>query len=278
MSKVCPKDGCGYTGNEHGLKVHFGRSKDHSGTLSDNYYECELCGDETYNRECRDNPRFCSHQCRYAQNYGSIANYWFEKVDICEYCGDVFEHPPIEHRTYCSKKCDGKDRTLKGKLTGENNPRYVERVEVNCAECGSQLKRTQRRVEQSTKHYCSMKCRGAGHHGKMVEIEKLDMYVRSNWEKEFVLELEERNISYEYEKRFQLENRVYSPDFKIEDVVIEIKGVSRPDDLDRSQEFMHEHPEYEYIVLQGAGSKLPADKWYSWDERDEVFKQLQTGV
>ena len=277
MSKVCPKDGCEYTGNEHGLKVHFGRSEDHSGTLSDKYYECELCGEQSYCNDNRD-PRCCSIECRNARNYGSIANYWFEKVDICEYCGDVFEHSPTKDKTYCSRKCADEDKKLKGKVKGENNSKYVERVKVNCAECGSQLKRTQRRVERSTKHYCSIKCRGAGHHGGLVKIDELDMYVRSSWEKEFVLELENRDINYEYEKRFQLENRVYSPDFMIDDIVIEIKGVSRPDDLDRSQEFMDEHPEYEYIVLQGNGERLPADKWYSWDERDIVFEYLATSV
>lgn len=269
MSKVCPKRGCRYEGTEHGVKVHYGKSEDHSGTLSDKYYKCSLCGSECYNDGVRE-AKFCSNECRHASKYDSLSDYWYRKVDVCERCEVVFEHPPSTKRKFCSRECSDRGRDDPGK----------ERVVVECDGCGCNIKLTPSRVERSNNHYCSIECRGAGYYDGMVEVSELGLRVRSNWEKEFVLGLEKRNIPFQYERTFNLESRVYSPDFLVGDVVIEIKGWGRENDVERANDFMQEYPQYNYVVVQGSGNKLPADKWYSWSEKKEVYSYLdqQTGV
>lgn len=270
MSSVCPKDGCNYKSSEHGLKVHYGRSEDHDGTIADNYYKCEFCGDKTYNRDARNNPRFCSIDCKqaYQSQYDTLADYYYDKVDICDNCGDVFEHPPSTGRRFCSRRCtdSGRDYNFEKEI-----------VEVECSKCGSILGRPPSRIERSNNHYCSIECRGAGPYGKNYYIEEADVYVRSEWEREFILELLDRDIEFKYEKRFNLENRVYSPDFIIGDVAVEIKGYGTEEHVDRAKDFMNEKCSYEYVVIQGSGVKLPCDEWYSWENRD-VFLEELTGV
>ena len=262
MSKVCPKSGCGYESSEHGLKVHYGRSEDHEGTIADNYYECKFCTKMYYSGGNRKT-KFCSDECRWASKYDSISEYWYQKVDICEECGTVFEHTPCLDRKFCSRKCSDPNRENPGKKL----------VGVECSECGSMLKRHPYRIERSDDYYCSMECRGGGPHGTNHYIEEIDLNVRSGWEKEFILELLDRNIEFEYEKRFNLENRVYSPDIIIGDVAVEIKGYGVQGSVNKAKDFMNEVEKYEYVVIQGNGVKLPCDRWYSWDNREEFLKE-----
>ena len=269
MSEVCPKSGCGYESSEHGLKVHYGRSEDHEGTIADNYFECEFCGERVYNRVARDNPKFCSNLCSaiHRSGFDTVTEYYHQKVDICENCGVVIEHPPDTSSKFCSRKCSDPNRENPGKKL----------IEVECSECGSTLERRPSRIERSNNHYCSMECRGGGPYGKNHYIEEVDINVRSGWEKEFILELLERDVEFEYEKRFNLENRVYSPDFIIGDVAVEIKGYGTQEHVDKAEEFMGEVDSYKYVVIQGSGITLPCDEWYSWDNR-EAFLDEMTGV
>ena len=159
MSETCPLEGCGYQGSEHGLKVHYGRSLDHPGSLSDNYYNCVVCGDEAYNRDGRKSARCCSYICSAVDrsNFDTLSDYWFARVDVCDYCGDVFEHTPSKSRRFCSEECTTENRKSTGNFVKKSNPRWVGRVSVECPHCEDDFE--VRPSEVDKRIYCSFSCR-----------------------------------------------------------------------------------------------------------------------
>lgn len=46
------------------------------------------------------------------------------------------------------------------KLSGENHPKWVKRVKVNCSYCGSSIERTENKIKKSKNHYCNYSCMG----------------------------------------------------------------------------------------------------------------------
>jgi hypothetical protein len=99
--------------------------------------------------------------------------------------------------------------------------------------------------------------------------------VQNNWEREIDLLLYDFDHEAEYEPEvFEIGSGTkYVPDFKVGDNIIEVKGKVWGGDFQRSARFMHDHPEYRYIVV---GSELPADVWLPWKRRADLCGLLDT--
>lgn len=91
--------------------------------------------------------------------------------------------------------------------------------------------------------------------------------VRNGWEAAVDVILHDAGFDYAYEeKSFELDKCTYIPDFVIEDVVIEVKGMIWDNDESKATQFMEQH-DYTYIVV---GSKLPCDEHVPWDKKTEL--------
>lgn len=81
----------------------------------------------------------------------------------CENCGDKFRAKDREYKTYCSRKCMSEDYKTRDDIgnnppetgKGEEHPRYVEKEEMNCEECGRSF---QYYPYQEEREYCSREC------------------------------------------------------------------------------------------------------------------------
>jgi len=80
---------------------------------------------------------------------------------------------------------------------------------------------------------------------KMQEVEETGHTVRSNWEKKVDLLLHKSNLEYKYEpKTFKLTDELtYTPDFIVDNIVIEVKGWPNDISKKRAKIFMQEQPE-----------------------------------
>jgi len=109
---------------------------------------------------------------------------------------------------------------------------------------------------------------------KLQKVDETGHTVRSYWEKEIDLMLHKAGINYEYEsKTFELSRELtYTPDFIVEDKIIEVKGWPNEISKKRAKLFMEKHPEYEYIVV---GNKIPCDVFVSWSNRKKLLSQIQ---
>lgn len=98
--------------------------------------------------------------------------------------------------------------------------------------------------------------------------------VRSGWESETDLMLYDAGYDFEYEPGpFKIgDGREYTPDFKVGDDIIEVKGYVWDDEDQRAKQFMEAHPEYRYIVI---GTELPADEWLPWRKREQLCDLLE---
>jgi len=110
-----------------------------------------------------------------------------------------------------------------------------------------------------------------------IEVEETGHEVRSGWEVEVDLILHELGIDYEYEPQsFSLPVGDYWPDFIVGDKVIEVKGWAREKCVTKAEQFCEEYNEYEYIVIQGNGPRMPSDKHISCSSIDEVSNCHET--
>lgn len=136
-----------------------------------------------------------------------------------------------EHKEKISISCKGinigKNNGMYGK-TGEKNPFYGKKHSIE-----SLLKMSESRkgkcVGKDNNLYGKPPAVGIGRGKGSYVFRKQDnsyVYVRSTYESRFVFELENRNILWEYEKRFDLGNTTYLPDFYLPeyDLYVEVKG------------------------------------------------------
>jgi len=121
-------------------------------------------------------------------------------------------------------------------------------------------------VSEETRQKLREKCEPHG--GLSLEVPETGHTVRSHWEKEVDLLLHQHVETHEYEpEAFDIGWAHYTPDFRIDDVVIEVKGWARDRCKRRAKSFMDEFPEYTYIVV---GSETPCDVHIPWDEREQL--------
>lgn len=99
--------------------------------------------------------------------------------------------------------------------------------------------------------------------------------VRNGWERKIDLMLHDAGFNFEYEsKAFHIgDGRKYTPDFKIGDTIIEVKGHDWGNAVERAERFMDHHPQYRYVVI-GNGD-IPCDVHFSWGSRENVLDILQ---
>ncbi len=100
--------------------------------------------------------------------------------------------------------------------------------------------------------------------------DELGHVVRSDWEFEVAMALQDAGIEYEYEPAFELSDSVYHPDFKIGDTVIEVKGdVHLWGGMEKAEEFLELYgDEYRYVVI--GDKELPHHVHYEWGEFDPL--------
>jgi endogenous inhibitor of DNA gyrase (YacG/DUF329 family) len=66
----------------------------------------------------------------------------------------------IYERRFCDAKCYGKYIASSGIRSGENSPRFIERIKVHCAYCGDTLVRTALNKRLYAKSFCGSVCLG----------------------------------------------------------------------------------------------------------------------
>jgi hypothetical protein len=105
-------------------------------------------------------------------------------------------------------------------------------------------------------------------------VEATGHTVRSNWEKEIDLSLHSSELNYRYEpKTFNLTDELtYTPDFIVEDIIMEVKGWPSDISKKRAEIFLEEKPEYTYLVI---GNKIPCDIFIAWEDRDILVEKIQ---
>ena len=109
---------------------------------------------------------------------------------------------------------------------------------------------------------------------KMQEVEETGHTVRSNWEKKVDLLLHNSNMDYKYEpKTFELTDELtYTPDFIVDNIVIEVKGLPNDISKKRAKNFMQEQPEHHYLVI---GNKIPCDSFIDWENREKLVVEIK---
>lgn len=128
--------------------------------------ECEICGSEMELVPSNKEQRFCSHECfgeyRKGMYTGQEHPNYAEKTTVkCDNCGSELERKQwrLEYynRHYCDRECQSE--WMEENYTKEGNPRWRERVTVECEYCGSELKRQQFLVEKGQEHFfCDIEC------------------------------------------------------------------------------------------------------------------------
>lgn len=99
---------------------------------------------------------------------------------------------------------------------------------------------------------------------KPYEVEELGHSVRSSWEEAIGRLLVMGNFEYEYEHEFELSIGSYYPDFKVENIIIEVKGFATERSILKAEAFMKEFPRFYYVVI---GDYIPCHHHLSWEER-----------
>lgn len=153
---VCPS--CGKEcSSEHGLKVHYGRMSDeeHPGSISDNKFECEVCGRTSIARDSRDDPSHCSQLCySVAQSEAdSVQEYARARHSRCKWCDEWDTVPPGDVNTFCSIECRSEWRKAQENLWG--GPTVYEHT---CPECEEVFE-----ARQEDRTFCSFSCRSKYH-------------------------------------------------------------------------------------------------------------------
>jgi len=158
-SSVCPTCGRDDFASPTGMKQHHARS--HGESLSGEKVACSYCGGvyrETPSRIERAKHNYCSTDC-----YDNHKTKRFEGKDNpaykgggyveCEWCSDEFWLSPASDYKYCSHSCSSKAYHSKKDKHHNYNSQFVE-----CHTCGSELERTEWRIERQDKHFCNENC------------------------------------------------------------------------------------------------------------------------
>jgi hypothetical protein len=103
-------------------------------------------------------------------------------------------------------------------------------------------------------------------------VDELGHEVDSNWEMDVAFLLQHNNIDYEIEPEYKRsEGRSYFPDFRVGDIVIEVKGWASEPAIEKAEEFMERHEET-YVVV---GDEMPCNYHFSWENREQLTEVLE---
>jgi len=159
-SSVCPTCGNVYD-TERGVKLHHARAHDES--LAGKKVECHYCGKtyrETPSRIERAKRNYCSTDCYDEDKSERMAGENNPAYDgggyvECEWCGDEFWLKPSLDYKYCSHSCSAKAYHDES----EQHHNYNSQI-VSCETCGSELERTEYRINRQENHFCNESCYG----------------------------------------------------------------------------------------------------------------------
>jgi hypothetical protein len=79
---------------------------------------------------------------------------------------------------------------------------------------------------------------------------------------------------------FNISGGHYTPDFRVDDLIIEIKGIQHENMLEsaisKAESFRDQNPDCTYIVIgDDSTKKIPNDEWFKYpSERDEAIKWI----
>lgn len=125
-------------------------------------YECDGCGKSIKvipSQMRKHRLHFCDHKC-YKHNIGKFItgenNPNYRRVKFtCGWCGEEFSDTPSSRKgnnTFCSSQCRTKS------LSDRNAENTVEKVMVECSECGKAMYKTLRQSTLSKHPCCSIQC------------------------------------------------------------------------------------------------------------------------
>lgn len=270
MATPCPT--CGKTGftSEDYMKRH--HALVHGESLREEY-ECsaEDCDKVSHN------PKFCSFEC-----LGRARRKYEEKE-----CAHPDCDASVYKQKYCSQDCANKD-SWKTRDNPAKRPEVRQKIsrkqrgQENSFHGETHTEKALQKISDASsgENNPLFGVTGEDHPAygnvsglKREHVEATGHTVRSLWEKEIDLMLYHAEINYEYEpETFELSPELtYTPDFIVEDIVIEVKGW--PDDISkkRAEKFLQEFPEYTYIVV---GNEIPCDIFIAWAERENLVNVL----
>jgi len=167
------------------------------------------------------------------------------KEDIGRACAEWWEGLDDDERTRLIEKSTENCDYPVCDITGDNNPMRDPEV--------------RRKVSEALK---GQEPTG----GNVRHSDELGHLVRSDWEYEVAKGLQDAGVEYEYEPAFELSDSVYHPDFLINDVVVEVKGVAELwGQTEKVEEFLETYGEdYRFVVV--GDSELPHHEHYDRDE------------
>lgn len=293
MSEVeCPTCN-GMYANEKGMKVHHARQ--HGESIANKVEkECRVCDTEfvDYVDSGGGESYYCSQDCMakdfsdrasnkefgfgshgYKTPKGQDNDDWIERETIeCMVCGENIEVKVTESRKVCSNECVGK-------LHRGNEYRTFRYQKCQSPECDKIFTVSPKGKAKKT---CSEECEHTLRTHTKVENgtlypsrrydPELDHVVRSNWESVIGKLLKENSITYDYEPFMLSKDGLrYIPDFKVGNVIIEVKGRGSNNDVEKAEMCMQKRDEM-YIVV---GRELPADHHISWDNKEEVLDYVK---
>lgn len=217
-------------------------------------------------------------------------------TEICERCGEEFKIPP--NKAGKSVQCY-KCRQKHGHLESRNQKLKEVEHTWHDEEMGNNVSRNRTGMSLTEEHKKNIGLANQGEKNSMygkygkdhpgygnkghekigeVYVEETGHKVKSEWEAEVDRILYRSEIDYEYEpKQFKFKDFTYTPDFIVNgNIVIEVKGLVREHDIERSELFMFNEPLKTYIVMGNNKSqltdyKIPCDEYLEWNERDKLI-------
>lgn len=107
-----------------------------------------------------------------------------------------------------------------------------------------------------------------------VHVEETGHTVDSEWEAKIDKLLHNHGINYEYQPGpFDLGNRTYTADFRIDNIIIEVKGYSWRAAEDRAKSFMEQYPDFTYVVI---GADIPSDVRLTYTNRKQLIDLVKS--
>lgn len=265
--RICPT--CGKVcADKAGVRRHHGHVHDES--ISKTMRTCRVCGDE---REL------------YESELDNL-----EKGDLCQTCASERTIPHTEEsKRKISKTKAGMDMPQKQleKLWDGRNEYFKSGghdeetlLEIAEASAGRKMSvETRRKISDTlTGHEVSKETRQKIRESlnpagvQNIEVGETEHVVKSGWEREIDLLLHHSEHDHEYEpEQFDIGGRTYTPDFRVGDCIIEVKGYDWGHAVERARGFMQSFPEKTYIVV---GTELPSDVHIPWNERERLLSVL----
>ena len=101
-------------------------------------------------------------------------------------------------------------------------------------------------------------------------VKSTDHLVDSLWEADIDQRLAKLVPNHEREPGpFKISGGYYTPDFRVEDLIIEIKGIQHDNMLEsaisKAESFQKQHPDFTYVVIgDDATEEIPSDKWFKY--------------